>query len=95
MKTDSHDEWPERPETWPAVMDEIMVCQYLLLDRDRSIESARRTLRHIRRSAGLRSIGRVGRRVLFRRETVETWLADREARQVPTNSGFTTAENED
>ena len=93
MKTDVQ-EWPPRPPVWPDVLSEVEVCQYLRLDDGRSVEVAKRSLRYIRRTQGLRSAGRVGAGVLFRLATLEAWVADREASQVPTKSGFTTAENE-
>ena len=81
--------WPARPLVWPEVMNEVEVCLYLRLDDCRTINGARRSLRHIRRTQGLRSAGRIGGRVVFRRETVDAWLSSREAVQVPNQSRVT------
>ena len=71
--------WPPRPEVWPEVLTDVEVCLYLRLDeRHDDPASAKRSLRHIRRTQGLTDVGRLGSKVLFRKATVDTWLADRE-----------------
>lgn len=70
--------WPDRPQNWPDVLTEIQVCQYLHLDEGRSLATAKRSLRFIRRTQGLKDCGRIGGRVLFRRATVDSWLERRE-----------------
>ncbi len=73
--------WPERPGQWPDVLDEIELAQLLRLDGPgRSVASAKRTLRRLRRLHALPSVGRVAGRVLTRRESVESWLRGRERR---------------
>lgn len=76
-------EWPPHPAVWPEVMTDIEVCQYLRLDeRHATPASAKRSLRHIRRTRGLPDVGRLGSRVLFRKAAVDAWLADRERRRM-------------
>jgi predicted DNA-binding transcriptional regulator AlpA len=72
--------WPDRPDVWPEVMTEIQVCQFLHLDEERSVATAKRSLRFIRRTQGLPDVGRIGSKVLFRKAAVDEWLARREAR---------------
>lgn len=72
--------WPPRPEAWPDVMTEIEVCQYLRLDgRHETPATAKRSLRFIRRTQKLPSLGRLGSKMLFRKAAVDAWLAAREA----------------
>jgi hypothetical protein len=78
MSAVASSEWPARPETWPPVLDEVQAAQYLHLDDGRTIASAKRTLRYLRRNAGLPSPGRIARKVLYRREAIDAWLAGRE-----------------
>ena len=79
--TTSTNGWPPQPNPWPPVLDEVQAAQYLHLDYDgRTIESAKRTLRYLRRNAGLPSPGRIARKVLYRREAVDAWLASRECK---------------
>ena len=69
-------EWPPRPEVWPEVLTDVELCQLLRLDQQhQSPASAKRSLRHIRRTRGLPSIGRLGSKVLFRKIAVDEWLA--------------------
>ncbi len=72
--------WPAWPagDAWPPVLTEIQAAQYLHLDDGRSVESAKRTLRYVRRRSGLPSSGRVARTVLYRRAAIDAWLAGRE-----------------
>lgn len=79
----TNDNWPARPETWPDVLNEIQVCQLLQLDDGRTVEQAKRALRYTRREQGLPVAGRIGRKVLFRRASVEAWLAARETARNP------------
>jgi hypothetical protein len=75
------DGWPVRPEgeVWPPILDEVQAAQYLHLDGEgRTIASAKRTMRYLRRNAGLPSPGRIARKVLYRREAIDAWLAARE-----------------
>ena len=76
-RTDAN-EWPERPASWPEIITETELAMILRLDEGRSIESAKRSVRFIRRTQGLPDLGRVGRQVLFRRDAVFEWLAARE-----------------
>ena len=72
-------EWPPRPDRWPEVMTDIEVCQYLRLDQQHQCPaSAKRSLRYIRRTRGLPSIGRLGSKILFRKAAVDLWLAANE-----------------
>lgn len=87
--------WPPRPTTWPDVMSEVEVCQYLRLDDCRTVDGARRSLRHIRRTQGLRAAGRIGGRVVFRKATVDAWLAGREAGEGPLSEGAITGPTSD
>ena len=67
-------------------MTDIEVCQYLRLDSIHdSPASAKRTLRFIRRKYGLLDLGRMANRVLFRRATIEVFVAEREraAQRIP------------
>lgn len=75
------DSWPTAPEKWPDVMTEIEVCQFLHLDEGRSVATAKRSLRFIRRTQGLPDVGRIGGKVLFRWTAVEEWLSNRERRR--------------
>ncbi len=71
--------WPPKPEPWPEVMTDVELCMYLRLDqRHASPESAKRSLRYIRRTQGLPDVGRIGGSVLFRRAAVDEWLKARE-----------------
>lgn len=72
--------WPEPPAAWPDVMSEVQVCMYLHLHEGRTVATAKRSLRYIRRNEGLPDVGRIGGKVLFRRSAVERWLQEREAR---------------
>ena len=72
--------WPDRPSVWPDVMTEVEVCQFLRLDQHLTVPAAKRSLRYIRRHSGLPDAGRVGRHVLFRKSSVDSWLAARERR---------------
>ena len=78
MTENSKNEWPERPESWPAVLTETEVCQYLRLDGYLTVGSAKRSLRYIRKNQGLPDAGRIGRHLLFRLAAVEQWLESRE-----------------
>lgn len=72
-------QWPPRPSEWPPVLDEVQAAQYLHLDGDgRTIESAKRTMRYLRKNAGLPSPGRIARKVLYRRDAIDAWLVERE-----------------
>ena len=95
MNRDVQDSWPAKPESWPEILTTVETCQFLRLDRGRCIAAAKRTLRHLRRTKGLASVGRFGGDVHFRLETVEAWLVERERRQAPTTSGVTKAQNGD
>jgi hypothetical protein len=71
--------WPPRPAEWPEVMTDVELCQFLRLDETHEDPaSAKRALRYIRRTTGLLDAGRIAGRVLFRKATVDTWLAARE-----------------
>ncbi len=71
--------WPDRPANWPPVLNETQAAQYLHLDGEgRTIESAKRTLRFLRKNSGLPSPGRVAKNVLYRREAIDHWLEQRE-----------------
>ena len=72
--------WPPKPETWPDVMTDVEVCQYLRLDHQHaSPASAKRSLRFIRRTQALPDLGRIGSKVLFRKSAIDAWLAGRES----------------
>lgn len=72
--------WPDIPPTWPDVMTEVQVCMFLHLHDGRTVATAKRSLRYIRRNEGLPDVGRIGGKVLFRRVAVENWLSERESR---------------
>lgn len=72
-------EWPDPPATWPPVLTAVQCCQYLHLDDGRGVGPAKQMLRHLRRTRDLKSCGRIGKHVLFRREAVDQWLAEQEA----------------
>ena len=74
--------WPPPPAVWPEVMSEIELCQYLRLDIGHTVEGARRSLRYIRSKRKLPST-RAGRKVIFRKSTVDAWMAAEEALQTP------------
>lgn len=80
--------WPARPDHWPEVMSEIELCQYLKLDIGRTVAGARRSLRYIRSKRGLQGT-RAGRSVIFRKTTVDAWMAAQEALQTPAPPGVT------
>ena len=71
--------WPERPATWPDVLVDTEVCQYIRLDLTHGTPaSAKRSLRHIRKTRGLPCLGRIGGKVLFRKSAVDEWLQSQE-----------------
>ena len=70
--------WPERPETWPANMDETEAALYLRIDDRHTPASAKRALRYLRRAHGLPSMGRICGRLLFNRDSIDRWIAARE-----------------
>jgi len=72
-------DWPEKPATWPEIMTDVEVCQYIRLDHHDTIAKAKESLRYIRRTQGLPDVGRLGNKVLFRKTAVDSWLASREA----------------
>lgn len=79
IDTTPADAWPDPPDPWPDVLDEIQAAQYLHLDEPgRPIEAVKRTMRYLRQKSGLPSPGRVVRKILYRREAIDAWLADRE-----------------
>ncbi len=87
---DTDSGWPPRPEVWPEVMTDIEVCQYLRLDQQHeSPASAKRSLRHIRRTRGLPDVGRLGSKVLFRKTAVDAWLEAQERESVATATAGT------
>ncbi len=71
-------EWPKRPEAWPPILTDVEAAQYLRLDTVHGIDSAKRSLRHIRKTQGLPCAGRIGGRLLFRRDAIDLWLMTRE-----------------
>jgi len=71
-------EWPQRPESWPPILTDVEAAQYLRLDTVHGIDSAKRALRHIRKTQGLPCAGRIGGRLLFRRDAIDLWLITRE-----------------
>lgn len=78
MSEKTENEWPDPPDPWQPVMTAVQCCQYLHLDDGRGVGPAKQVLRHIRRTRGLKSCSRIGKHVLFRRETVDQWLAEQE-----------------
>lgn len=73
-------DWPPRPkdETFPPLLDTVLVGQLLLYDRrGMTVEQGRRNVRKLVHEAGLPTMGRVGSRLLFRRDSVFTWLGGR------------------
>ncbi|MEE8170477.1 MAG: helix-turn-helix domain-containing protein [Phycisphaerae bacterium] len=57
----------------------VEACQYLRLDEAHdSPESAKRSLRFIRRTGGLPDAGRICGQVMFRKAAIDEWLARRE-----------------
>ena len=71
-------EWPEPPASWPDVMTDVEVCMYLRIDVGHTPASAKRSLRHIRKTRGLPCLGRIGGKVLFRKAAVDEWLQSQE-----------------
>ena len=71
-------EWPPRPETWPPILTDVEAAQYLRLDAVHGVHSAKRSLRHIRKTQGLPCAGRIGGKLLFRRDAIDLWLTNRE-----------------
>ena len=75
-------QWPPRPdnETFPPLLDTILVAQLLLYDRrGMTIEQARRNIRKLVRESGLPTLGRIGSSLLFQQSDVIGWLATRGA----------------
>ena len=70
--------WPPCPKVWPDVLTDVEVCQYLRMDAGHTPASAKRSLRHIRKTRGLPSLGRIGGKVLFRKSAVDEWLQSQE-----------------
>lgn len=73
-------DWPARPtdETFPPLLDTVLVAQLLLYDRrGMTVEQARRNVRKLVHESGLPTMGRVGSTLLFRRDSVFTWLEGR------------------
>ena len=63
-------------------MTDVEVGLYLRLDEaGHDPASAKRALRFIRRTQSLPDVGRIAGRVLFRKQAVDEWLAQRERRQ--------------
>ena len=78
MSDNANNDWPPRPTHWPSVLTQTEVCQLLRLYAYLTPESAKRSLRYIRKHQGLPDAGRVGRHLLFRLAAVEQWLESRE-----------------
>ncbi len=72
------DTWPAEPEKWPEVLTAAQTCQFLGLADGRTVDAAKPALRRLTRSKGLRSCGRIGSVVRFRKATIDAWLADRD-----------------
>lgn len=73
-------DWPPRPkdETFPPLLDTVLVAQLLLYDRrGMTVDQARRNVRKLVHSARLPTMGRVGSTLLFRRDGVLAWLEGR------------------
>ncbi len=70
--------WPPKPDEWPEVMTDLELCMFLGLDHGRSPATAKRSLRHLRRTSNLADIGRIGGKVRFRKGAIEAWMIERE-----------------
>ncbi len=75
--TEQDHNWPQPPGTWPPVLTAAQVCLYLGLADGRSVDAARQALRRLH-AHGLRSCGRIGSVVRYRKATIDAWLESRE-----------------
>ena len=74
--------WPPRPagESFPPVLDTVLVAQLLLYDRrGATIEQARRNVRRLVAEAGLPATGRIGSALMYKLDDVLDWLDTRHA----------------
>jgi hypothetical protein len=81
--------WPPRPvgEVFPELLDTLLVAQLLLYDRrGMTPEQARRNVRKLVKEARLPTLGRIGSTLMYRKDAVIGWLADRGAEETALTS---------
>ena len=81
--------WPPRPvgEVFPELLDTLLVAQLLLYDRrGMTPEQARRNVRKLVKEGGLPTLGRIGSTLMYRKDAVIGWLADRGAEETALTS---------